>query len=87
MHYELKVFLLQSVKADCTWASWSDFEPCSNTCGEGIQSRKRVAQNAAVAGGSPCTGTHMDARRCNIRNCYGAALYHLPNSERHYYTY
>jgi len=49
-------------KVDCQWSDWG---PCSTTCGAGQQTRniKIPAQN----GGSECSGSNV--QNCNLRSC------------------
>ncbi len=46
----------------------------------------RVAKNAAIAGGSPCSGSHMGARKCKLRDCYGEVLFYLAMAENFIYS-
>lgn len=53
---------------DCTWNTWSDWDDCSVTCGDGTQMRSRT-QNAAECNGAACTGDASDTQTCNVREC------------------
>lgn len=51
---------------DGSWSFWSEWSTCSKTCGQGISSRTRQCDNPVPRnGGSECSGTKFDQRRCN----------------------
>ncbi|TRY60195.1 hypothetical protein DNTS_003804, partial [Danionella cerebrum] len=53
-----------------SWSSWSDFSPCSRTCGGGITHRRRGCNNPRPAfGGSFCEGQDTEAELCNRQPC------------------
>ena len=61
-----------SIAKDGGYSNWSNFGPCSKTCGGGIQRRSRnctmpVPQN----GGKSCTvlGPSSETKICNIFPC------------------
>lgn len=46
------------------------FEPCSRTCGGGVQSSTRDCNSPAPAnGGKYCIGTRIKYRSCNTQDC------------------
>ncbi|KAM6954456.1 A disintegrin and metalloproteinase with thrombospondin motifs 13 [Aplochiton taeniatus] len=48
------------------WSSWSEFSPCSRTCGGGVTHRTRQCNNPRPAfGGSDCEGQDTDAELCH----------------------
>ncbi|XP_069586533.1 SCO-spondin-like [Ranitomeya imitator] len=50
---------------DCGWSAWSQWTPCDQTCGSGVQERFRSPSNPPIAnGGSPCQGDTRDVREC-----------------------
>ena len=54
------------------FSKWSDFGPCSATCGEGIITRKRSCTNPPPdPGGDNCTrlGSSVDSRVCSLVPC------------------
>ncbi|KAJ8379622.1 hypothetical protein SKAU_G00004000, partial [Synaphobranchus kaupii] len=53
-----------------SWSSWSEFSPCSRTCGGGVISRRRQCNNPRPAfGGKPCEGRDTEAGLCNRQPC------------------
>lgn len=54
------------------YSKWSEFGPCTRTCGEGVMTRKRWCINPPPApGGNNCTtlGPSIDIRMCNQTPC------------------
>ena len=47
-----------------TWGAWSDWGPCSVTCGWGVQTRSRTCD-----GGEDCPGEKDLTRNCNTDSC------------------
>ncbi|XP_050407905.1 coadhesin [Patella vulgata] len=55
---------------DGNWGQWSEFNPCSVTCGEGTQSRSRSCDNPPPAyDGADCNGDGTETRSCNTIEC------------------
>jgi hypothetical protein len=53
----------------CTMSSFSNFTPCSRTCGnDGVQARERTILVHPLRNGTPCQHTHETAT-CNTRAC------------------
>ena len=56
-----------------SWGAWSDFYPCSVTCGGGNQTRVRECSNPApVNEGDDCPNLlddSVDIEPCNIQSC------------------
>ena len=47
-----------------TWGSWSSWSTCSQTCNGGI-----CYQTRSCVGGTTCTGSNIEKRRCNTNPC------------------
>lgn len=59
-----------SVVVHGSWSSWSDFSPCSRTCGGGITYRTRQCNNPRPAfGGHQCVGLDIQAELCHQKPC------------------
>jgi len=55
--------------SDCIFSQWSEWTPCTATCGGGTRSQhRRVAQHASP-GGSPCTGPLRTTEPCSKLAC------------------
>lgn len=53
---------------DCQVSAWSDYGPCSSTCGEGTRSRTRKVIVQDAYGGKLCP-TLAESQTCNIKPC------------------
>ena len=68
---------------DGKWTEWRDWEPCSVSCGGGIQMSRRSCANPAPAfGGADCEGDSVRSRSCNKNGCPGK--YHKENNHSHF---
>ncbi|XP_063781355.1 SCO-spondin-like [Pseudophryne corroboree] len=55
-----------SCAVDCGWSAWSQWTPCDEPCGTGVQERFRSPSNPPSAnGGTPCDGDTREVRECN----------------------
>ncbi|XP_056015238.1 SCO-spondin-like [Ostrea edulis] len=55
---------------DGNWASWSNYGPCSLTCGGGTQERSRSCTNPAPKDdGEDCPGCSVSSQSCNTNGC------------------
>ncbi|XP_041956256.1 A disintegrin and metalloproteinase with thrombospondin motifs 13 isoform X4 [Alosa sapidissima] len=58
-----------------SWSRWSEFSPCSRTCGGGITFRKRQCNNPRPAfGGRECEGVDTEAELCHRQPCVSTQL-------------
>lgn len=46
------------------WSKWSEWSECSKSCGDGLQSRRRICVD-----GNKCTGKSREYRTCNKGPC------------------
>lgn len=53
---------------DCVMDPWSEFTPCSATCGFGTQTKTRGIARQAQAGGKQCAHQQV-TKRCHVRHC------------------
>ena len=61
---------IESYVCNCTYNSWGNWGPCSETCGEyGIKLRSRDVRWNATNGGKECLDWHEDSSSCNIVCC------------------
>ncbi|XP_059503813.1 hemicentin-1 isoform X2 [Stegostoma tigrinum] len=52
------------------FSEWLQWDPCSVTCGQGVQKRLRLCNNPVPAnGGRHCEGTDSETRRCQSKHC------------------
>lgn len=52
------------------WSSWTSWNTCDKTCGDGIQHRiRRCDRPRPQNGGLPCYGNELDQRKCNVKKC------------------
>ncbi|XP_020791165.2 A disintegrin and metalloproteinase with thrombospondin motifs 13 isoform X2 [Boleophthalmus pectinirostris] len=59
-----------SVVVHGSWSGWSDFSPCSRTCGGGVTHRTRKCDNPKPAfGGHHCVGQEIQAELCHQNPC------------------
>ena len=57
---------------DGGFGQWSSYGACSETCGEGEQSRSRKCDNPSPAhGGDDCVGEDDQIRECKVKECPG----------------
>ncbi|KAL4218919.1 Hemicentin-1 [Mactra antiquata] len=55
---------------DGNWGSWSDWQACSLTCGEGYQERYRSCDSPPPSNrGRFCNGPEADRKKCLLRKC------------------
>ncbi|KAM7370189.1 hypothetical protein PAMP_011460 [Pampus punctatissimus] len=54
---------------DCEWSSWSQWSPCSASCGTGQQSSTRTILQPSLYGGVPCEGPDHRSTTCVAPDC------------------
>ncbi|XP_014802303.1 PREDICTED: hemicentin-1 [Calidris pugnax] len=55
---------------DGAWSSWLPWAPCSETCGQGTQTRLRLCTSPPPShGGSHCEGSDTQTQVCSRRRC------------------
>ncbi|CAB4001536.1 A disintegrin and metallo ase with thrombospondin motifs 6 [Paramuricea clavata] len=63
---------------DGNWGEWSDYTPCTRSCGGGVRHRIRKCNNPSPSnGGMKCAGSSVGQHRiCNVKACpRGTASY------------
>ncbi|XP_052788479.1 semaphorin-5A-like [Mya arenaria] len=58
------------------WLPWSEWSQCSGSCGDGMKTRQRTCQNAAMSHllGN-CTGQNVELVQCSQWNCSATVLF------------
>ena len=62
------------MSVDGGWASWSDWQPCSVTCGNGTQKRNRTCTKPSPQYGGVCSGDAEDMQECGAVPCPGKCV-------------
>ncbi|OWF54916.1 A disintegrin and metalloproteinase with thrombospondin motifs 14 [Mizuhopecten yessoensis] len=72
------VFILQQYDIDFRWSAWSEFLPCSRSCGIGIKRRYRTCyrfgRHPTPVDGELCRGDAEHYHTCNIQECPEGSL-------------
>lgn len=59
-----------AIVVDGRWSDWQAWEPCSVSCGFGVQLRTRYCNNPApVNGGKMCEGDLVESSPCEAKPC------------------
>ncbi|XP_019130182.2 A disintegrin and metalloproteinase with thrombospondin motifs 13 isoform X1 [Larimichthys crocea] len=62
--------LSSPVVVNGSWSGWSEFTPCSRSCGGGVTHRTRKCNNPRPAfGGNDCEGPDIEAELCHQQPC------------------
>lgn len=60
----------ETTTKDDKWSEWSDWKPCSVTCGSGTKKRSRACNNPPPdLEGRPCLGAYEETSICNTDDC------------------
>lgn len=57
---------------DCELGPWSHWDPCTQTCNGGVQTRRRVVNTAQSGNGKPCDNVLKEVKGCNFVSCSGS---------------
>ena len=70
------LILLCIYSVDGQWGPFGNWSSCSQSCGNGTQTRKRECNNPPPSnGGADCKGNATDQRNCKITVCPGKKNY------------
>ena len=58
-----------SSSQDCVWSGWSSWSSCSQSCGQGVETRTRKVLERAHNGGQECQGEDEEFRGCFQEPC------------------
>lgn len=71
--YNTSHTIVSTVKRDCEVTPWSDWGPCSPTCGVGVSQRTRAVTFLPVNGGKECPPL-LENKGCFRQLCGGREL-------------
>lgn len=60
---------------DGGWSTWSDWTPCSASCGFGVQTRDRSCSSPEPKGGQSCSGLAHQTSLCDLPACDHGTLF------------
>ncbi|XP_063404374.1 coadhesin-like [Mytilus trossulus] len=67
---ETELCVLTACPINGNWAGWLSWSPCSVSCGQGAQNRKRTCSNPAPAfNGQDCSGSDSETELCVLTAC------------------
>ena len=75
---------------DGGWSVWGSWSACSETCGNGTQSRTRVCNNPKPENnGADCVGPPLDSKECFVQHCPGKLnpSERYPTTDLHLYKF
>lgn len=64
---------------NCRWLEWSEWSPCTVSCGFGLSSRNRT-KIEAQHGGLACVGRNKEWQFCNTHECPGLCRKYSPHN-------
>ncbi|CAE6954476.1 HMCN1, partial [Symbiodinium sp. CCMP2456] len=60
---------VRACPVDCVPSDWSSWEPCTTSCGNGTQVRRRFAEVQATGGGLDCDNNFLEEQSCYEGAC------------------
>ena len=63
----------QPCPVDCVWY-WSQYSPCSQSCGVGLSTRTVVVTQVSSNGGAICPITHIQSIPCTVSLCSDCSI-------------
>ena len=67
--------MLRLITVNGGWSLWSEYSPCSVTCGSGTKVRMRTCTNPVPENnGAECTGVRVETQSCDMGPCSGKKL-------------
>ncbi|KAK3592726.1 hypothetical protein CHS0354_007728 [Potamilus streckersoni] len=67
---ELTVCNMRPCPVNGSWSAWLPWQPCSQTCGEGLQERiRRCDSPRPEHGGQECDGAGVEKQICKLKEC------------------
>ena len=66
---DVRVCNAHSCPVDCSASDWSDWAPCSRTCGGGVSMRSRTVSSGSAFGGKVCPSELRESRSCSTEAC------------------
>lgn len=53
-----------------SWSTWTDWSPCTESCGAGTRQKTRLCDNPVpLFGGAQCQGTFNEIESCSVATC------------------
>ena len=63
------------IDIDGGWGDWTSWSSCSETCGNGTETRTRECDNPEpTESGTDCLGNNAESQQCNAGACPGMLL-------------
>ncbi|KAM4705238.1 SCO-spondin-like [Rhinophrynus dorsalis] len=59
----------EKCNVDCQWSQWTDWSPCTVTCGSGVQISQRHQVQQRLYDGLECSGSSTRQRPCSLPDC------------------
>ena len=66
------------ILVDGQWSGWSEWQPCSVSCGRGVRIRSRECNDPEpLHGGLPCIGENQDSEDCELDECPSMFIFNI----------